>query len=164
VEKIILNTTKTSRILNIVLLSAAGIIIALLIIGTIYALVRPADSQPLFSLGNSPARQQLGSTNDDIRVFTGLGQLRIPLSNSSLLLLSINFPYNTNDILFTEELAAKINDLKTIAADYFSSLSASSLIRIDEDAAKREILRRFNNNLRLGRISDLYFSDMLVID
>jgi hydroxypyruvate isomerase len=94
----------------------------------------------------------------------GLGRLRIPLANSSILILSIAFPYAAGDAAFSEELAVRINDLRAIAGDYFSSLPAGSLHQIDEEAAKQEILRRFNANLRLGQITVIYFSDMMVID
>ena len=73
------------------------------------------------------------------------------------------FPYPANDIAFTEELTVKVNDFRSMAYDYFSSLPQESLIQIDEDTAKREILRSFNNNLRLGYIRSLYFNDMMVI-
>ncbi|MCL2806324.1 MAG: hypothetical protein FWD26_10335 [Treponema sp.] len=138
------------QILNIVLLSAAGLLIILITIGSIIALTR----------SNAPPPQNTGET----MVFSGLGLLRIPLSNSSLLLLSIAYPYQANDTAFMEELAAKIGDFRAIAVNYFTSLPESALIYIDEEAAKQEILRRFNSNLRLGRISTLYFSDMTVIE
>ncbi len=80
------------------------------------------------------------------------------------MILSIAFPYLAADTSFTEELAAKIGDFRTITADYFSSLPPEKIINIDEDAAKKEILRRFNAGLRLGRIDALYFSDMMIID
>ena len=79
------------------------------------------------------------------------------------MILSIAFPYSANDFAFTEELAVKINEFRAIASGYFSSLSAENLNQINEEAAKQEILRRFNASLRLGRITDLYFSEMMVI-
>ena len=146
-------------------------IVTLLLVGTIYAFARPSGAQPLFTSGGSSygevsrARQPKASNQgDDIRVFSGLGRLRIPLSNSTTLILTITFPYAANDIPFTEELAAKLGDLKATASGYFSALAESDLIQIDEDAAKQEILKRFNSTLRLGKITALYFSDMLVID
>jgi len=146
-----------------VLLSLAGALIFLLLTGTIFGLVRSRDAGPLLRFGNSARTAQIAG-NEDIRVFSGLGRLRIPLVNSSTLLLSIAFPYAANDIAFTEELAVKINDLRTIAAEYFSALPEEAIVQIDEETAKQEILRRYNNNLRLGRINALYFSDMMVID
>jgi flagellar basal body-associated protein FliL len=145
------------RIFNALLLSIIGVLIVLLIVGTIIGLTRSRDTRPLNT-------EQTSAQTSDTRVFSGLGRLRIPLSNSSILILSIAFPYSANDIAFSEELASKISELRGIAGDYFSALPADKIIQIDEEAAKQEILRRYNNSLRLGRITALYFSDMIIID
>ena len=163
--KLVLPPKKIPLIINRVLLIICAAIAVFLITGTIYAFARPSNAGPLFTMGNSRALQVSGANQaDDIRVFSGLGRLRIPLSNSTTLILSITFPYSVNDIPFTEELAAKLGELKATASGYFSALPEEDLIQIDEDAAKQEILKRFNSNLRLGKITALYFSDMLVID
>ncbi|MDR0321833.1 MAG: hypothetical protein LBI28_10040 [Treponema sp.] len=154
---------KIPGIFYIVLLSIAGALIVLLAIGTIIGLARSRGGEPLLRFGGSTRTEQSSSQTDDIRVFSGLGRLRVPLVNSSTLLLSIAFPYSAGDVSFTEELAAKIGDFRAIASDYFSALPEESIIQIDEETAKQEILRRFNSGLRLGRISVLYFSDLMVI-
>lgn len=159
------NSSKADIIFFTALLSLAGALIALLLIGTIFALVRSPAAGPVLKLGKSETVTAAQSTeNDDIRVFSGLGRLRIPLSGSSTLIISISFPYLANDIAFTEELAAKVSDFRTIAADYFSSLPDEKKIQIDEDTAKAEILSLYNAGLRLGRIETLYFSDLMIID
>lgn len=140
----------------------------MLVIGTIYAVVRSSDAEPIFTLGSGNSYQSVNTetslNNNDIRVFSGLGRLRIPLVNSSILILSIAFPYTASDTAFTEELAAKIVEFRNLATGYFSSLPAEKVIQIDEESAKQELLRRFNNILRLGYINSLYFSDMMIID
>ena len=154
------------RVFYLVLLSVAGLLILILITGTIFALARPSDANALFKLGK--ARTEQLSPPDipysDVRIFSGLGRLRIPLSNSSVMILTIAFPYQADDIAFTEELAVKIGDFKNIATDYFSSLDEYQITYLDEEAAKREILKHYNANLRLGQIEALYFSDMMIID
>jgi len=145
-----------SRLLFIVLYSIIGAIITVIVIGTIIGLSHSK---------NSKSNVSLEAPTDDTRVFAGIGRLRIPLSNSSsTMILSIAFPYSAADVTFTEELAGKIGDFRTIASGYFSSLPQESLINIDEEAAKTEILRRYNAILRLGRIQALYFSDLMIID
>jgi flagellar protein FliL len=157
--------SKPSQILYIGLLSLAGVLILLLIIGTIIGVARSSGSKPLFSLGKpAGTKAKTAALDDDIRVFSGLGRLRIPLSNSSTLILSIAFPYPAHDTAFTEELAAKIGEFKSLAADYFSALPADKIADLDEEAAKQEILARYNAILRLGRIRTIFFSDMMVID
>ncbi|MDR0301150.1 MAG: hypothetical protein LBI04_02425 [Treponema sp.] len=157
--------TKPSQFLYIGLLSLAGVLVLLLIIGTIFGVARSSGARPLFSLGKSGgASVQTSAAADDIRVFSGLGRLRIPLSNSSTLILSIAFPYPAHDTAFTEELAAKIGEFRSLAAGYFSTLPADKIVNLDEETAKQEILTRYNAILRLGQISTIYFSDMMIID
>jgi flagellar FliL protein len=148
------------------LLLIAGVLFFLLVLGSIYAFVRSSGAGPLFRLGR-PAETTVRETavqTGETRVFSGLGRLRIPLANSSTLVLSIAFPYSADDAAFAEELAAKIGDFRTIASGYFSALPAERVIQFDEDTIKQELLRRLNGNLRLGRISELYFSDFMIID
>ena len=166
-DKLTLKHEKVWRNIDLTLLIISAVIVTVLIIGTIIGFARSSKAPPLITLGNKlPHTEQVSAAgaSDDIRVFAGLGRLRIPLSNSTTMLLSITFPYSANDIPFTEELAAKLGELKTISSDYFSALPEEGLIQIDEDTAKQEILKRFNAALRLGRIHTLYFGDMLVID
>ncbi|MDR2942071.1 MAG: flagellar basal body protein FliL [Treponema sp.] len=162
---IITPKTKTSQIVYLGMLSLAGVLILLLIIGTIIGVVRSSGAKPLFRFGKySGTSAQTPASGEDIRVFSGLGQLRIPLANSSTLILSIAFPYPAHDTAFTEELAAKIGDFRSLAAGYFSALPPDKIANLDESAAKQEILSRYNAALRLGRINALYFSDMMIID
>jgi len=156
---------KIEKILYIVLFSIIGILVVLLITGTIAGLIRSPGAQPLIRFGSPVRIEQPQTQRDDIRIYSGLERLRITLADSSILILSIAFPYSANDGAFTEELAARVNDFKMIAADYFSTLpAAGSRVFIDEDASKQEILSRFNNSLRLGRIDVIYFHDMMVLD
>jgi len=155
---------KVQRVIYITLLSIAGALIIVLLTGTIFGVVRSRDVGPLIKFGGASGPAQTAVQDEDIRIFSGLGRLRITLSNSSVLILSISFPYPAHDIAFSEELAARINDFKMMASSYFSSLPEEAIIQVDEEAAKREILRRYNNSLRLGRIETLYFSEMNIID
>jgi flagellar basal body-associated protein FliL len=147
------------------------VLAGLLVAGTLYAFLRPADSGPLFRIGG-PVGGEFANTGIDntaaegaISVFTGIGRLRIPLADGpATMVLSIAFPYPPGDRAFTEELASKVGDFRTIAIEYFSSLPAEKSVSPDEDTAKTEILRRYNASLRLGKIEALYFSDLMVIE
>ena len=158
--------SKIPQYLFTVLLLIASVLLFLLVLGTIYAFVRSPGAEPLFRLGRpvETAVRETTAPSGETRVFSGLGQLRIPLVNSSTLILTIAFPYSADDAAFAEELAAKIGDFRAIASGYFSSLPQESLIYFDEETAKQELLRLLNEDLRLGRISELYFIDFLIID
>jgi len=164
-----INKEKLMHTVYIALLVAVGVLILLLGIGTIFGLVRTGN-EPVLTLGGTeqpPSRASFRSSlnsQEDIRVFSGLGRLRVPLVNSSTLLVTIAFPYDASDVAFTEELAAKIGEFRLIATSYFSALPIESVEQVDDEAAKREILRLFNSSLRLGRIEALYFTDLMVLD
>ena len=149
--------------------------------GSIYGLFRSPDSEPLFRLGSEEARESAlnraapnrtapntypGAAGETTAVFSGLGTLRIPIAgqNSATMVLSISFPYPANDRPFTEELASRIVDFRSIATGYFASLPVEKLLSLNEDAAKAEILRQYNALLRLGRIETLYFGDLMIVE
>jgi flagellar basal body-associated protein FliL len=153
----------------------------LIIGGTLYALLRGPDSAPLFSFipsgrssGGAPGKNRVqitaqGADGSDTSVFTGIGRLRIPVAGqtsapAATMVLSIAFPYPLRDRPFTEELAAKVGDFRTLAQDYFSALSAEEIRNLNEEKAKTEILRAYNRILRLGRIEALYFNDLMVLE
>lgn len=164
VAEIETSKTKAIRTLYIVLLSVAASLVLLLIIGTVVGLARSPSSPPIVKFGKDKTPPTVLLESGDIRVFSGIGRLRIPLADSSTMILSISFPYMADDTVFTEELAAKIGEFKELATDYFTSLPKEKLKPLDEDAAKAEILSRFNANLRLGRIEALYFNDLMILD
>ena len=162
------------RVIFIVLL----LMITALLGGSLYAVLRSPDSPPLVTIGSngnrafsrrSPAENAASNgSNPDISVFSGIGRLRIPLAGEgtapATMILSIAFPYPPGDRPFTEELASKISDFRSIATDYFSSLPSVSISSLDEERVKTELLRRYNAILSLGKIEALYFSDMMIID
>jgi flagellar basal body-associated protein FliL len=180
---------KSSRRLLAVyrVMAALALLLALLIAGgTLYAVLGKPES-PLFNIGGaqdgeSPgqgrresdplrngARPGAGRRENVVSVFNGIGRLRIPLAAPAggpvaTMILSIAFPYPLNDPPFTEELAARVPDFRSIAFEYFSSLSPGELRDPDEEKAKKEILRRYNAALRLGRIETLYFSDLMIVE
>jgi flagellar basal body-associated protein FliL len=140
-----------------------------LAVGSLYAVLRGPDSGPLFSIGGKTGGEvQRGQSaaSEDMNVFSGIGRLRIPLAGDSAatLILSISFPYPAEDRPFAEELASRIGDFRSIATLYFGSLPPEKTGRIDEAAAKTEILERYNKLLRLGKIETLYFGDLLVVE
>jgi flagellar basal body-associated protein FliL len=150
------------RILMALLLTLA----AVLVLGSIYAMCRTPGTGPLLTIGGKE-NAVAGDTplNSEVSDFLGIGRLRIPLSAAGgTLILSITFPYHAQDSAFTEELASKTGSFRAIASEYFSTLPAGKTAALDEDAAKAEILKRYNALLRLGKIETLHFNDLMVIE
>lgn len=150
-------------------------VVALLAAGSLFAIIRAPDSAPLFRLGRlsqikDPAVKKSGggdtANSREVATFSGIGRLRIPASGQpeATVIISISFPYPADDHPFTEELAAHVSDFRSVARGYFSSLPREKIIKLDENAAKTELLKRFNAILRLGKIETLYFTDYNVIE
>jgi flagellar basal body-associated protein FliL len=133
--------------------------------GSLYALIRPAGARPLFRIGSEKKAAQAPSANA-VNIFSGIGRLRIPMSgnSASTVILSISFPYSAEDRAFAEELASRVGDFRSIASLYFASLPPEKISRLNEEAAKAEILKQYNALLRLGKIETLYFGDFMIID
>jgi flagellar basal body-associated protein FliL len=145
-----------SRILAVIAAALALVILG----GTVYAffLKVPGTTEKVSGTFSSPA-----SAAD---IFTGIGRLRIAVNNGgpATVLLSITFPYPGADRAFTEELAGKVPEFRSIATAYFAALSAAEVLNLDEAKAKAEILRRYNAELRLGKIDVLYFNDYMLLE
>ncbi|MCL2190936.1 MAG: flagellar basal body-associated FliL family protein [Treponema sp.] len=150
------------------------VLIGVLVAGSLYAIVRPADAGPLFYIGRQDGgghgihgggfgRQADGDPAD---IFSGIGRLRIPLAGQppATVVLSVSFPYPADDQSFAEELATRIGDFRSITIEYFSALSREEIAGLDETVITNEILARYNALLRLGRIRELYFTDLIIID
>ena len=148
-------------------------LVALLAAGSLFALIRPSNSAPLFRLGGQAGggKKTSPAAGDAVSVFSGIGTLRIPLAQqpaaqqpAATVIVSISFPYPAADHPFTEELASHIGEFRSIATAYFAALPREKIANLDEDAAKAEILRRYNAVLRLGKIAALYFGDLVIVD
>lgn len=98
--------------------------------------------------------------------FTGIGRIRAASAGASpaAVVVSIAFPFDRGDGAFSEELAAKTKAFREIAISYFGTFSAAELRSANEAALKAELIKRFNRELRLGKIEELFFSEYLVID
>jgi len=145
-------------------LLALVICLALVLIGgTAYTLLFRHDS---------PAPVTISAQDG---IFTGIGQLRLQAADSAngitdgstdgpVVVLTVTFPYDPSDRAFAEELAARVNDFRTITGDYIHSFKSEDLKKMGEDQLKSGLLERYNGILRLGKIQTLYFSDFMFIE
>jgi len=152
------------RVLLVLLLVLAAILIA----GTLYGSIRPPASGPLFRIGGGNRNGQ-NHGDETVNIFSDIGRLRIPLTDTAgnqaaTVILSISFPYPGEDPLFSEELASRTGEFRSIAVEYFASLPPEQVVKLNEETAKAELLQRYNALLRLGRIETLYFGDLMIIE
>jgi flagellar basal body-associated protein FliL len=99
-------------------------------------------------------------------IFTGIGLRRVSTADPQpgTVVLFFFFFYFPDDRAFSEELALRVKDFRETITDYIGSLSASELHNLGEENLKTELLRRFNNILRLGQIETIYLSDFMIVD
>ncbi|MDR3249066.1 MAG: hypothetical protein LBT39_09815 [Treponema sp.] len=158
------------RLLTRILAAIAVALALIILMGTLYALFR--EPAPV-SNGSAPNAGGETTGVPPTAVFTGIGRQRIAVSVRSggggsvpnaVVVLSVVFPYPPADRSFTEELTGKVPLFRRITRDYFGSFSPDELNPLDEDKAKGELLRRFNNELQLGKIEVLFFNDLMVLE
>ncbi|MDR0389521.1 MAG: flagellar basal body protein FliL [Spirochaetaceae bacterium] len=144
-----------SLILYRVLLGLVFALVLGIAFGTVYAVLK----RPPVSV----AVEQAGETG---RIFTGMGRIRASTGGDApaTVILAVSFPYDPDDRFFVEELSARVGDFRRISLEYFASLNAGELARLDEAAIKAELLRRYNAGLRLGKIGRLYFNEFMVLE
>jgi flagellar basal body-associated protein FliL len=141
---------------------------------TVYAFFfRNADgaSLPGSSVDVFPA---ISAAQGEQSIFTGIGRLRLSTADESganltealpvTVVISVTFPYKPDDRAFSEELAARIRDFRTLTESYFLSIKSEELKNMNEEQIKADLLERYNSVLRLGKIDTLYFGDFMLLD
>lgn len=159
------------RLYRVLAAIALGLVLAIAA-GTVYGLAagkrsaRPAPPQANPSAAAEPAPGKEAPAVPESGYFTGIGRIRAASAGASpsAVIVSIAFAYDRKDIAFSEELAAKTKAFREIAVSYFGTFTAAALREAGEPDLKAELLKRFNRELRLGRIEELFFSEYLVLD
>jgi flagellar basal body-associated protein FliL len=122
--------------------------------------------RPPVKTGNSnvPANSTQGVSSE--RFFTGIGRIRSSTADTTgaTVILSIVFPYDSDDRPFSEELASHIKDFRTLTLNYISRHTVKELRSLGDGGVKKELLDQFNGILRLGKIKLLYFNDYLIVE
>jgi flagellar basal body-associated protein FliL len=149
--------SRIALVLYRILLVVAFILAAVLVIGTVYGLIKKT-LRPVNSLTTENTAESAES------IFSGIGTIRIPAAPEGnappeTLIVTIVFSYDSSDRPFSEELVSQTENFKRLTLEYLSSLTAEKLQ--DESAIKKELLTRYNALLRLGQIRELNFRDFI---
>lgn len=80
------------------------------------------------------------------------------------LVITANLSYPTDDTAFYEELDRKTLKIRSIITEYFTDQSFSTLQQKGEPSIKAELLTSINNELVLGNISTIYFTEYLFLE
>ena len=147
---------QTSVMVYRVLLVVAGVLVFILIAGTIYGLVKR---------GKTAGPLPVPETSVEEALFSGLGTMRIPTADPEpeTLIIRIAFHYNKNDKPFSEELVSRISAFKTTTSEYLGAFTGEEITDMDTDMVKTELLKRYNTQLSLGKIKELFILDFMLL-
>ncbi|MDR2702668.1 MAG: flagellar basal body protein FliL [Spirochaetaceae bacterium] len=139
------------------LLVIAAVLALVLIIGTIYGLVKKGEAAGKAVSGGESAAFE--------GVFSGLGTMRIATADPEpkILIISIAFPYDKNDRPFSEELASSLFRFREATSQYLGAFTAEALDALDTVTVNKELLSRYNSVLRLGEIKELYILEYMLL-
>ena len=129
--------------------------------GTIYGFFFVSST-----LKQTKATVQYGQDLGQGQTFTGIGLLRVSTVDPQpgTVIIFALFNYDPEDKAFSEELALRVRDFREILTGYIGSFSIYDLQSQGEDRLKTEILHRFNEILKLGKINTLYFSEFMIVE
>jgi flagellar FliL protein len=161
--------------IDTILLYTVFVLLGAIVLGTILAFVLRKAAPGALLRRPEPipreATQNTAAQNGQTKTvaYTELGQIRVFAksqndSESPIVLVSPWFTYPPGDTAFYEELSAKNRKLKLLFSDYFSRHTMQELISKGEAAVKSDLVNLVNDELVLGKLSDLYFDEYLFFD
>ena len=141
-----------------ILIICLFLLILVFIGGTVYGLFFHSTDT-----GNN--QNEVFRKSGEAQTFTNIGRIRVPTADPQpeMAILFVSFVYYPDDKAFSEELALRVREFREIITDYIGSFQAAELGALSEETIKAELLRRFNDILRLGQIETLYLSDFMII-
>ena len=113
--------------------------------------------------------------DDKIAAYTGLGTIRCitaPDPNAqdeqeqtgTVVVITPWLAYPEGDTVFYEELARKRTVISSVFTTYFSTRTKNQLLSTTEDKIKNEIMAQINEQMSLGKISAIYFTDYIFLE
>lgn len=165
------NNTKFERVLYYIIASLVVLILLVSIVASIAKLFTKNSSMII----NDPLPTEIESlnkkNNEELAAFTGISTIRLSTlsssqeeQNASILVISPWFSYPKDDTQFYEELSRKRVLITSIITYYFSSKTKNDILSLSEDTIKNALLTEINQNLSLGKIKELYFTDFIFFE
>ena len=171
-----LQLTKT----DIILTSIIAALLLVILSGTIIALAsqkgRPGKN--LRDADPEPTKREIENlnkhTDSKIAAFTGLGTIRCitapeedskqEVNTGTAVVITPWLAYPQDDTVFFEELARKRILITGIFTNYFSTRTKFTLLSMNEDTIKQELMDQINSQMSLGKISAIYLTDYIFIE
>lgn len=161
---------KTS--LNKILISIIIALVLVIIIGTVLAKTKEKSQTPEVLLAQGKAVSLMAPADDSVVAYFKLDTIRIVTAEDSskeestgtVLVITPWLAYPAGDTVFYEELARKRGVIKGILQAYFSVRPKKQLLEETEIIIEEHLKNQINQNLSLGKISDIYFTDYIFLE
>lgn len=134
---------------------------AALIAGTAYALAAGLPARKAARAAVPPATLAAMAAHDGI--YDAIGRVRAKTADGAIAVAAVAFAYDEGDRPFSEELRLKRAELKATAEAFFASKRSEELAGSAEPALKAALRDQLNGRLTLGRIGELYLSELQII-
>ena len=165
------NTQSDNRnLLNKILTAIIIFIIIVICCGTVFALLNKKNHTPEVLIARGKAESLMAPSDTAEAAYFDLGRLRISTadessdSSGSLLVLNPWLAYPAGDTVFFEELSRKSGIIRGIFQAYFSVRTKKQLLAETEEHIEAVIKEEINEELALGKISDIYFTDYIFLE
>ena len=163
---------------DIVLFSVIGFLVLVILSGTIIGLAskKAAPGKNLRDADPEPTPREIENLNkhsdSPIAAYTGLGTIRCitspatddPDDAGTAVVITPWLSYPEEDTVFFEELARKRLIITGIFTTYFNSYTKVELLSRTEDKIKQDIMEQINEQMSLGKISGIYFTDYIFLE
>jgi len=152
--------------LNRILVCIAGGIFLLIAGGTFFVFItqRAAPGKNMRKADPSPAELHTGNVCNDFGQIRTVTKPEHTTGNGVTLVVSPWIAWTGNDTAFHEELVQKSRKIKSIITAYFTEYTEKELIERGENSVKADLLHKINNELVLGKISAVYFSEYIFLE
>lgn len=161
---------------EIILYSIIAVLVLVILFVTIigFASKKAAPGKNLRDSDPAPTVREIENLNkgseSKIAAYTGLGTIRCitaPQDEEDIGTVVVITPwlsYPEGDTIFFEELARKRLIISGIFTNYFSSYTKTELLSRTEDKIKEELQNKINEQLSLGKILQIYFTDYIFLE
>ena len=163
---------------ELVLFSIIGALVLVILFGTVIGLAskKAAPGKNLRDADPEPTPREIENLNkhsdSPIAAYTGLGTIRCitapaddnPEDAGTAVVITPWLSYPQDDTVFFEELARKRLIITGIFTSYFGSCTKVELLSRTEDSIKQDLLNQINEQMSLGKISGIYFTDYIFLE
>ena len=145
-------------------------LILVIITGTIVAMAGKKKQTPEVLLAQGKAVSLMAPVDNGEVAYFELGRSRIITKSEAsedletVLVISPYLAYPAGDTVFYEELARKRGVIKGLMQSYFQERTKKQLLTETEEKIEKYLAGIINEQLSLGQISDIYFTDYIFLE